>query len=455
MSGETITSIDATGSSEQTANIVTSVPGPKSASVLARKDTVCPDAFSIHLPAVVAHASGACFTDIDGNTFIDWIGGVGCLNVGHSNPRVVKAINEQVSRFTHTDFTVVPYENYVDLAEKLCARAPWSGAAKAAFFNSGAEAVENAVKIARVATGRTGIICFAGGFHGRTLMAMSLTSKTHPYKAGFGPFAPEVYRAPFPYPLRQGGEDQSSALALAELRRMFETHVAAETVAAIIVEPVLGEGGFLVPPKSFMAGLREIADEHGILLVHDEVQSGMGRTGKLWATSHFGTEPDLLLTAKSIAMGMPLSGVIGRAEVMDKVPDSGIGGTYVGNPVAIAAALAVLEELEEGGLIERGAVVGEQLQRRFSEYVASDDGIVEERGLGPMRAMEFVHPQDGSPDRDRVARVVDAAAARGLALLKAGIDGNCIRVLVPLCISDRQLEDAFLILENALAETRN
>jgi 4-aminobutyrate aminotransferase/(S)-3-amino-2-methylpropionate transaminase len=435
--------------------LVTQVPGPRSLEIVARKDAACPAALSLHLPIVAASGDGALLTDVDGNTFIDWAGGVGCLNVGHSNARVRDAIIAQVERFTHTDFTVIPYENYVTLAERLNAGAPIPGKLKTAFFNTGAEAVENAVKIAKVATGRSGIICFDGAFHGRTLLAMSLTSKTHPYKAGFGPFAPEVYRAPFPKALEfAGDEEAASAHALTALRRMADTHVAMETVAAIIVEPVQGEGGFIPAPASFLRGLREIADEHGIVLVFDEVQTGIGRTGKLWASEHYDTAPDLLLTAKSIAMGIPLSGVIGKAQIMDKVPDSGIGGTYPGNPVAIEAALAVLDELD-GGVLERGVRLGETLKAAFDEIAAGDDGIGDSRGLGPMRALEFVVPGTTQPDGKRAGAIIEEAAQRGLILLKAGVGGNCIRVLVPLVITDAQVEESLGILRDAIAVTRS
>jgi 4-aminobutyrate aminotransferase/(S)-3-amino-2-methylpropionate transaminase len=432
--------------------VQTDIPGPKSAAVLARKDAVCPEAFSIHMPVVVDTAVGALLHDIDGNTFIDFAGGVGCLNVGHSNPRVVEAIHRQVDRFTHTDFTILPYENYVRLAERLTASVPIEEQCKAAFFNSGAEAVENSIKIARKATGRQAVITFDRAFHGRTLMAMTLTSKTSPYKEGFGPFAPEVYRAPYPSVFHEqetGDENEIAEASLAALRGMFTTHVPASHVAAIIAEPVQGEGGFIVPPKRFLEGLREICDEHGIILIFDEVQSGMGRTGALWATEHFGVEPDLLLTAKSIAAGLPLSGVIGRASIMDKVHDSGIGGTYVGSPVAIEAALAVLDELE-GGLIKRGREVGLQLRDAFNQLNATDDGIADVRGLGPMLAVEFTN-DDGAPDGARASRVVDEAAKRGLILLKAGIHGQCIRVLVPLVITDDQLAESIQIFNEAVA----
>ena len=330
----------------KTVDLRTEIPGPKSRAIIARKERVVADAKSLLAPFVIERGHGCVVHDVDGNTFLDWSGGIGCLNVGHTNAAVSAALHRQVDRFLHTDFTVLPYEAYVELAERLVAVSPISGPNKVAFFNSGAEAVENAVKIARHATGRSAIIAFDGAFHGRTLMAMSLTSKQHPYKAGMGPFAPEVYRAPYPNPYRWEGDDPAGE-ALAALRRMLVTHVAAEDVAAIIFEPVQGEGGFVVPPAEWVRGLRELASEHGIVLIADEVQSGYGRTGKLFAIEHFGVEPDLITVAKSMAAGVPMSGVFGRAELMDAAPDSSIGGTYVGSPLGCAAGLAVLDEIEQ------------------------------------------------------------------------------------------------------------
>src|SRR6266480_4388334 len=291
----------------------TEIPGPRSREILERKERVVAEPLSVFLPVVVDEGHGATVTDVDGNTFIDFTGGVGCLNVGHSNPQVVAAAQEQLSRFSHTDFTIVPYEVYVTLAERLCELAPVRKPAKAAFFNAGAEAVENAIKFARSYTGRPGVVAFEGGFHGRTLLALSLTSKTHPYKAGLGPFAPEVYRVPFPNEYR----GPSAAEALAALERALITQVAAETVAAIVIEPVQGEGGFVVAPPEFLQGVRRICDENGIVMVVDEVQTGYGRTGAMWGIEHAGVEPDLVTIAKSIANGLPLSAVVGKAEIMD------------------------------------------------------------------------------------------------------------------------------------------
>ena len=344
----------------RTVELRTEIPGPNSRAIVARKERVVAAAKTLVAPVVIDRGAGCTVTDVDGNTFLDWSGGIGCLNVGHTNPRVTAALHAQIDRFLHTDFTILPYESYVELAERLVERTPISGPKKAAFFNSGAEAVENAVKIARHATGRQAVIAFEGAFHGRTLMAMSLTSKQHPYKAGMGPFAPEVYRAPFPNPYRWPGSDPAGE-ALDALRRMLTTHVAAENVAAIVFEPVQGEGGFIVPPVEWVQGLRELASKHGIVLVADEVQSGFGRTGKLFAIEHFGIEPDLIVVAKSIAAGVPLSGVVGRAEIVDAAPDSSIGGTFVGSPLGCVAGLAVIEELE-GGLLDRGVAIGERIR---------------------------------------------------------------------------------------------
>src|SRR5215470_2668804 len=338
-------------------------------------------------PIVAAEAQGALLTDVDGNTFVDFTGGVGCLNIGHSHPRVVAAAQEQLARFAHTDFMIVPYEPYVDLAEHLLERSPFTGPAKAAFFNAGTEAIENAVKFARAYTKRPAVVAFEGAFHGRTLMSLSLTSKTHPYKAGLGPFSPEVYRVPFANEYR--GPDARTALDA--LERVLITQVAAETVAAIVVEPVQGEGGFVVAPPEFMEGIRRICDDNGIVMVVDEVQTGFGRTGKLFAIEHYGIEPDLITIAKSIAAGLPLSGVIGKAEIMDAPGDSAIGGTYVGNPVAQAAALAVLDVIEDEGVCERAAQIGETIRARMESWQERWPQIGDVRGLGAMLAMELVH----------------------------------------------------------------
>jgi 4-aminobutyrate aminotransferase / (S)-3-amino-2-methylpropionate transaminase / 5-aminovalerate transaminase len=428
----------------------TSIPGPRSQEILERKDRVVADPLSIFLPVVIERGDGATLTDIDGNTFIDFTGGVGCLNVGHSHPRVVDAVQEQASKFLHTDFTIVPYEIYVTLAERLVDSAPISGPAKAAFFNAGTEAVENAIKFARSYTKRQAVIAFEGGFHGRTLLSLSLTSKTHPYKAGLGPFAPEVYRMPF----AQDYRGPSAAEALAALERALVTNVAAESVAAIVIEPVQGEGGFVVAPPEFLEGVRRICDDNGIVLVVDEVQTGFGRTGKMWGIEHYGVEPDLMCVAKSIAAGLPLSGVIGRAEIMDAPGDSAIGGTYVGNPVAQAAAVAVLDVLQEEELVERAAQLGETIRSRMVEWQQRWDAIGDVRGLGAMLAIELVHDRGTKdPAPELASAIVEAAADRGLLLLKSGIYSNCIRVLLPLVIPETELDEALSVWEDALGAT--
>jgi 4-aminobutyrate aminotransferase / (S)-3-amino-2-methylpropionate transaminase / 5-aminovalerate transaminase len=435
-------------STTRTIDLRTAIPGPRSKEVLDRIDRSVAAPLSISLPIVAAEGRGAVLVDVDGNSFIDFTGGVGCLNVGHAHPRVVQAAQDQLERFAHTDFTIVPYEVYVELAERLLERSPFRGPAKAAFFNAGTEAIENAVKFARSYTKRPALIAFEGAFHGRTLLAMTLTSKTHPYKAGLGPFAPEVYRVPF----AQDYRGPSSAEALAVLERAFLTQVPPEQVAAIVIEPVQGEGGFLPAPPEFLEGIRRICDEHGIVLIVDEVQTGFGRTGKLWAIEHYGIEPDLITTAKSIAGGLPLSGVLGKAAIMDAPPDSAIGGTYVGNPVAQAAALAVLDVIEDEGLLERASELGDAIRTRMIDWQASFDAIGDVRGLGAMLALELVRSrQTKEPAPELASAVIEAAAERGLLLLKSGIYSNCIRVLVPLVITDAELDEALGVWEQALA----
>ena len=420
----------------RTIELKTDIPGPRSAEILARKERVVAEPLSIYLPLVIAEGRGATLTDVDGNTFVDFAGGVGCMNVGHSHPRVVEAVRDQAERFTHTDFTVLPYENYVGLAERLLALAPISGETRAAFFNSGAEAIENSIKFARAYTKRPAVIAFEGAFHGRTLLALSLTSKTHPYKAGLGPFAPETYRVPF--------------ADLDALEYAFKTRVAAEDVAAIVLEPVQGEGGFLVPPREFVQGLRKLCDEQGIVLVADEVQTGFCRTGTTFAIEQFGIEPDLIVIAKSVAAGLPLSGVLGRADIMNAPGDSAVGGTYVGNPDAIAAAHAVLDVIAEEALNERAQAIGETIRARMESWRERFEAVVDVRGLGAMLAIAL--ERGGKPDADLATAVAEGAARRGLLLLKAGIYSNCIRVLVPLVIADAELDEALDVWEEALTE---
>jgi 4-aminobutyrate aminotransferase / (S)-3-amino-2-methylpropionate transaminase / 5-aminovalerate transaminase len=425
----------------------TEIPGPRSREIVERKERVIAKPLSLYLPIVAAEGRGSTLTDVDGNSYIDFTGGVGCLNVGHAHPKVVEAVQDQAARFLHTDFTMIPYEVCVTLAERLLALAPFTGPAKAAFFNAGTEAVENAVKFARAYTGRPAVIGFEGGFHGRTLLSLTLTSKTHPYKAGLGPFAPEVYRVPFPNEYR----GVSGADALAALERAFVTQVAAETVAAIVLEPVQGEGGFIVAPQDFIQGVRAICDRHGIVLVVDEVQTGYGRTGRMFAIEHYGVEPDLITVAKSIAAGLPLSGVLGKAAIMDAPDDSAIGGTFVGNPVAQAAALAVLDVFEEEGLVDRAERIGDTIRGRMLAWQERHPQIGDVRGLGAMLAIEYVRdPATKEPAPELASRVAEEAAQRGLLLLKAGTYSNCNRVLCPLVITDPELDEALGAWEDAL-----
>jgi 4-aminobutyrate aminotransferase/(S)-3-amino-2-methylpropionate transaminase len=428
-------------------DVKTAIPGPRSLEILERKAKVVADPLSIYLPIVIEEGRGALITDVDGNTFIDFTGGVGCLNVGHSHPRVVAAAQEQLEHFAHTDFTIVPYEVYVTLSERLTKLAPISGETRAAFFNAGTEATENAVKFARSYTKRPAVIAFEGGFHGRTLLSMSLTSKTHPYKAGLGPFSPEVYRVPY----AQDYRGPSAREALAALERALVTQVAAEHVAAIVIEAVQGEGGFVVAPPEFLEGVRRICDDNGIVLVVDEVQSGFARTGRFFAIEHYDVEPDLITVAKSIAAGLPLSGVLGRAEIMDAPGPNAVGGTFVGNPVAQAAALAVLEVIDEEGLVERAAVIGETIRSRMHAWQGRFDEIGDVRGLGAMVAIELVHDGESKdPAPELVAKVCEEALKNGLLLMSAGIYSNVVRVLVPLTISDAELEEALDVWEHAL-----
>lgn len=435
----------------------TEIPGPKSRAILERLKTAVPEAVAPYAPVVVDRAEGSLVTDVDRNTFIDLTGGIGVLNVGHVHPTVVAAIQAQSRRFLHTDFTVVPYENYIALAERLNRRFPGGGPAKTAFFNSGAEAVENAVKIARVATGRPAVIAFERAFHGRTLLTMSLTSKTHPYKAGMGPFAPEIYRLPYPYPYRCPGAGEGphacDPVCFESIERAFELAVAPEEVAAIVIEPVQGEGGFVVPPPSFLPWLKALAERHGILLICDEVQSGFGRTGRFFAVEHFGVVPDLITVAKSIAAGLPLSAVIGRAEVMDAPAEGQLGGTYVGNPVAVAAAHAVLDIFDAEDLSGRAARMGRQITERLQSLGSRVPQIGEVRGLGAMVGVELVEDRRSkTPAAAFTNRVVAHALNRGVICLKAGVYDNVIRFLAPLNTPDAVLDEALDVLCDVLIE---
>ena len=440
----------------ESARIKTEIPGPKSRALMERRHNAVTSGVGIATPMFAREAKGALLTDVDGNTFIDFGGGIGVLNVGHTDSRVVEAVKEQVERLTHTCFYVTEYEPYIELAEKLNALVPGDSEKRSFFVNSGAEAVENAVKIARSYTGRPAVIAFENAFHGRTMLGMTLTGKTDPYKKGFGPFVPEVYRVPAPYAYRcPAGKDCSGGCrgnCLDAIDQTFRTTVHPESVAAIIIEPVLGEGGFLPVPDFYLKRLREICDEHGIVLIVDEVQTGFGRTGKMFAIEYSGVEPDIVTTAKSIAGGLPLAGVTGKAEIMNSVHVGGLGTTYGGNPLAVAAGLAVLETFEEEDLLARSVALGERVQGAMRDIQARHPDLIGDvRGLGPMAAMEFVEDAEGRvPDKVRSGKVINAALQEGLLLLSAGQHGNVIRTLMPLNIDEDELEEGLAILGRAV-----
>lgn len=407
-----------------------------------RRDQVPRGVANTH-PIFAARAQGAQLWDIDGNEYIDFVGGIGVLNVGHSHPKVIQAVQAQLERLTHSCFQVAMYESYVRLAERLNALVPGAGAKKTILLTTGAEAVENAIKIARAATKRPAVIAFTHSFHGRTLMGMSLTGKATAYKQNFGPFAPEVYHAPYPYDYRGWNSER----ALDAFREMLLTEVTPERIAAVIIEPVLGEGGFVPAPAEFLRDLRRITQEHGILLIADEVQTGFGRTGKMFAIEHSGIEPDMVVLAKSLAGGLPLSAVVGRAEIMDAPEPGGLGGTYAGNPLACAAGLAVLDVFEQENLLGRA----QQLAERFSSQCQALQQEVTEigdvRGLGMMLALEFVRDRESKePAPELVDQVVKQAREQGLLLLKAGLYGNVVRILVPLVVEEPLISRSLEIL---------
>jgi 4-aminobutyrate aminotransferase / (S)-3-amino-2-methylpropionate transaminase / 5-aminovalerate transaminase len=428
------------------------IPGEKSQALMAKRQEFVARGLSATMNVFAAKADGAIIEDVDGNRFIDFAGGIGTMNIGHARPEVTRAIAEQAEKFTHTCFSVMMYEPYVALAERVCKIMPGSFPKKALFLNSGAEAVENAVKIARYATGRPAIIVFDNAYHGRTLMTMTMTAKVRPYKYRFGPYAPEVYRAPFPYPYRMGmSPEEASQWCIKELERMFIGEVAPDQVAAIVVEPVQGEGGFMVAPAGFLRDLKALCEKHGILFIADEIQTGFCRTGKMFAVEHDGVEPDLMLIAKSMGAGMPISGVVGKAELMDAPPPGMLGGTYSGNPVACAAALAVLDLYEQEDLAARSQEIGTCIIERFSQLQEQYTCIGDVRGLGGMVAMELVKDRTSKePDGKITNEILAEAQAHGLVVIKAGMYDNVIRVLVPLCITDEQLEEGLHILEAAV-----
>jgi len=398
-------------------------------------------------PVTVDRAQGSEIWDISGKRYIDFAGGIGVMNVGHAHPRIMKAVREQLDRATHTSFQVVHYESYLRLAERLCEVAPIDGPKKAIFFSTGAEAIENAVKIARASTGRPAVISFRGGFHGRTLLALSLTGSVQPYKQDFGPYATEIYQTPFPYAYR----GWTTEAAMADLENLFESEVSPKRVAAIVIEPVLGEGGFVPAPLDFMRKLRELCDLHGMLLIVDEIQTGFGRTGKFFAVEHSGVQPDLITVAKSLAAGFPLSGVVGKAQVMDAPDPGGLGGTYGGNPVACAAGLAVMDVMRDEHLPERAARIGSVVEERMQSWAADHKLIGDVRVVGAMAGMELVRDRVTKEPADKeAARILGTAREKGLIVLRCGVHHNVIRTLMPLTIPDEQLEEGLDMLGASL-----
>lgn len=438
-----------------TIQLRTPIPGPRSQSLLKRRNAATAQSVFHATPVFVAKAEGAVVEDVDGNRLIDFAGGIGCLNTGHRAPQVVEAVRRQLDRFLHTSFNVLPYESYVAVCEKLNALVPGKGPKKTILVSTGAEAVENAIKIARYYTKRQAIICFEDAFHGRTYMAMAATSKTHPYKAGFEPFPSEVYRIPYAYCFRCSYSmtyPSCEVHCARQIEDTFKRVVAAESVAAVIVEPILGEGGFVTPPPDFYPTLGAICRKHGILLIADEVQTGFARTGALFACEQLGLEPDLVTMAKSLTGGLPMAAVTGRAEVMDAPGPGQLGGTFGGNPLACEAALAVLDVIEKENLCARANLIGERFRKRAAKWQAQWELIGEIRGLGAMQALELVCSKTTREPADQETKQVSQYCyEHGLLTITAGSYSNVIRLLMPLVISDAQMDEALDVLESALA----
>ncbi|MEZ0577204.1 4-aminobutyrate--2-oxoglutarate transaminase [Nocardioides sp. MH1] len=441
----------------QERRLVTEVPGPRSRELAARKEAAVTRAVGTMLPVYTVAAGGGVIVDVDGNSLIDLGSGIAVTTVGNSNPRVAAAVAAQAAAFTHTCFMITPYDGYVEVAEALNRLTPGDHEKRTALFNSGAEAVENAVKIARSHTGRQAVVAFDHGYHGRTNLTMALTAKNMPYKHGFGPFAPEVYRAPMSYPFRDGaggGQGVDGPTAARRAIEVIEKQVGAPNLAAVVIEPIQGEGGFVVPAPGFLPALADWCRAHGVVFVADEVQTGFARTGDLFACEHEGVVPDLIVTAKGIAGGLPLAAVTGRAEIMDAPHAGGLGGTYGGNPIACAAALAVLETIEADGLVERARAIGELVTARLTALQEQDARIGDVRGRGAMIAVELVRPGTIEPDAALTAQVAAAAHAQGLVVLTCGTFGNVLRLLPPLSIPDHLLTEALDVLAGILEATR-
>ncbi|TWG07719.1 4-aminobutyrate aminotransferase [Saccharopolyspora dendranthemae] len=431
----------------QRRHLTTEIPGPRSRALMARKHDAVAGGVGTVMPVFATRASGGVIEDVDGNSLIDFGSGIAVTTVGSSAPRVVDAVREQVEAFTHTCFMVTPYEGYVEVAENLNRMTPGTHEKRSVLFNSGAEAVENAVKIARASTGRQAVVAFDHAYHGRTNLTMSLTAKSMPYKHGFGPFAPEVYRAPGSYPYR---DDLDGPTAARRAIEMIEKQVG--DPAAVVIEPIQGEGGFIAPAEGFLPALADWCRDRGVVFIADEVQTGFARTGAMFASEHEGVVPDLVVTAKGIADGLPLSAVTGRAEIMDAAHAGGLGGTYGGNPLACAAALATIETIEAGGLVERAQRIEQVLTSRLLRLQDEDKRIGDVRGRGAMIAVELVRGGTREPDADLARAVAAAAHSRGVVLLTCGTFGNVVRLLPPLSISDDLLQDGLDVFADALAD---
>jgi 4-aminobutyrate aminotransferase/(S)-3-amino-2-methylpropionate transaminase len=434
----------------QQRKLVTEIPGPKSQEIIKRRSEAVSASLGMALPAVITHSSGGILLDVDGNQFIDMGSGIAVVNVGNSAPAVVERVQKQVAEFTHTCFMIAPYEGYIEVCELLNELTPGKFKKKSALFNSGAEALENAVKIARHYTKRQAVVVFEHGYHGRTNLTMAMTAKNMPYKEGFGPFTPEVYRMPMAYPYRHEGNIEH---ALEEVIHKIEKEIGGKNLAAICIEPIQGEGGFIVPPKGFLPGLAKFAKDNGALFIADEVQTGFARTGQWFACEDEGVEPDLITTAKGIAGGLPLAAVTGRAEVMDEIHPSGLGGTYGGNPIACAAALGAIETIKSEKLVDRANQIGKIMVDALTAMQKKYPVIGEVRGRGAMIAIELVQPGSKEPNGEIMGKVVKYAQSKGVLFLTAGTYGNVLRFLPPLVISDDLVKDAMSVLDEAFANS--
>ena len=434
----------------QQRKLVTEIPGPKSQEIIKRRSEAVSASLGMALPAVITHASGGILLDVDGNQFIDMGSGIAVVNVGNSAPKVVERVQKQVADFTHTCFMIAPYEGYIEVCEQLNALTPGKFKKKSALFNSGAEALENAVKIARHYTKRQAVVVFEHGYHGRTNLTMAMTAKNMPYKEGFGPFTPEIYRMPMAYPFRHEGNIDH---ALDEVLHKIEKEIGGKNLAAICIEPIQGEGGFIVPPKGFLPGLAKYAKEVGAVFIADEVQTGFARTGQMFACEDENVEPDLITTAKGIAGGLPLAAVTGRAEIMDEIHPSGLGGTYGGNPIACAAALGAIETIKSENLTKRATEIGKIMVDALLAMQKKYPAIGEVRGRGAMIAIELVQPGSKEPNGELLGKVVKYSQSKGVLFLTAGTYGNVLRFLPPLVISDDLVKEAMNVLEEAFANS--